>query len=95
MFEPAIGDDDGSCGTTSSAAAAQVRPHAELLVHDRPRRAQLPQACMNIDRQVQQRSMFCASKSGDGRISGIAPGISSGVPPVAGSENIVSTLASV
>ena len=55
---------------------------------------------MNIERQVQQRSMFGSwspveSKPGDGRISGIAPGCSSGVPPVAGSENIVSALASV
>ena len=47
---------------------------------------------MNIDRQVQQRSMF-AFWSGDGKISGIAPGISSGVPPVAGSLNIVSASA--
>ena len=31
----------------------------------------------------------------DGKISGIAPGCSSGVFPVAGSENIVSALASV
>ena len=31
----------------------------------------------------------------DGKISGMAPGISSGVPPVAGSENMVSALASV
>ena len=31
----------------------------------------------------------------DGKISGIAPGCSSGVPPVAGSENIVSAFASV
>ncbi len=51
---------------------------------------------MNIDRQVQQRLMFPPSeKPGDGKISGIAPGCSSGVPPVAGSENIVSALASV
>ena len=56
---------------------------------------------MNIDRQVQQRSMFGGvrqsdpSGSRDGMISGIAPGCSSGVPPVAGSENCVSALASV
>ena len=59
---------------------------------------------MNIDRHVQQRSMLggvpvaSAPASGDGSdgmISGIAPGISSGVPPVAGSENIVSALAFV
>ena len=55
---------------------------------------------MNIARHVQQRSMFlslrpAASKSGDGTISGMAPGISSGVPFVAGCENIVSTLASM
>ena len=54
----------------------------------------LPQAWMNIERQVQQRSMFLP-KAGDGTISGIAPGCSSGVPLVAGSANIVSTLASV
>ena len=47
---------------------------------------------MNIERQVQQRSMF-APWSGDGKISGIAPGCSSGVPPVAGSANIVSASA--
>ena len=56
---------------------------------------------MNIDRQVQQRSMLggVAGRAGsarlDGKISGIAPGCSSGVPPVAGSENCVSALASV
>ena len=32
--------------------------HAEPLVDHRPGRAVVPQACMNIDRQVQQRSMF-------------------------------------
>ena len=56
---------------------------------------------MNIDRHVQQRSMFGgvpdpgAAGRPDGMISGIAPGCSSGVPPVAGSENWVSALASV
>ena len=56
---------------------------------------------MNIERQVQQRSMFggiplVGSPLGaEGKISGIAPGCSSGVLPVAGSENIVSALASV
>ena len=49
---------------------------------------------MNMDRQVQQRSMF-GPWSGDGKISGIAPGCSSGVSPVAGSENIVSASACV
>ena len=54
---------------------------------------------MTIERQVQQRSMFggmpvVGSPLGaDGKISGMAPGCSSGVPPVAGSENIVSALA--
>ena len=47
---------------------------------------------MNIERQVQQRSML-APWSGDGKISGMAPGCSSGVPPVAGSENIGSASA--
>jgi hypothetical protein len=47
---------------------------------------------MNIERHVQQRSMV-APWSGDGKISGIAPGCSSGVPPVAGSPNIVSVSA--
>ena len=46
-----------------------------------------PQACMNIERQVQQRSML-AFWPGDGRISGSAPGISSG-------SSIGSALASV
>ena len=59
---------------------------------------------MNIERQVQQRSMFggvpvdvdgAPGAGSDGMISGIAPGCSSGVPPVAGSENCVSALASV
>ena len=56
---------------------------------------------MNIDRQVQQRLMFGGMPADalpcgvDGKISGMAPGCSSGVPPVAGSENIVSALASV
>jgi hypothetical protein len=56
---------------------------------------------MNIDRHVQQRLMFAGmpfdgSNCGvDGKISGMAPGCSSGVWPVAGSENIVSALASV
>jgi hypothetical protein len=61
---------------------------------------------MNIDRHVQQRSMLggvpvasgAASGGGggtDGMISGIAPGCSSGVSPVAGSENCVSAFASV
>ena len=56
---------------------------------------------MNIERHVQQRLMFAGmpavgSPSGaDEKISGIAPGCSSGVPPVAGSENIVSAFASV
>ena len=55
---------------------------------------------MNIDRQVQQRSMFGGvptPPSGvlDGKISGIAPGCSSGVPPVAGSPNCVSAFAPV
>jgi hypothetical protein len=56
---------------------------------------------MNIERHVQQRSMFAGipfdgSNFGvDGKISGIAPGCSSGVFAVAGSENIVSALASV
>ena len=49
---------------------------------------------MNMDRHVQQRSMF-GPWSGDGKISGIAPGCSSGVPSVAGSENIVSASACV
>ena len=49
---------------------------------------------MNIERHVQQRSMF-APWSGDGKISGMAPGCSSGVPPVAGSANIVSASACV
>ena len=40
---------------------------------------------MNIERHVQQRSMFLPN-AGDGTISGIAPGISSGVPFVAGSR---------
>src|SRR3954469_17388811 len=45
------------------------------------------QACMTIARQRVQRSMFAsrgpaASKSGDGKISGEAPGCSSGVPGV-------------
>ena len=51
---------------------------------------------MNIDRHVQQRSMFGVqplSRRCDGKISGIAPGCSSGVPPVAGSANIVSASA--
>jgi hypothetical protein len=47
---------------------------------------------MNIDRQVQQRSMLLP-KSGEGKISGDAPGCSSGVPSVAGSENITSASA--
>jgi hypothetical protein len=58
---------------------------------------------MNIDRHVQQRSMFGGVPvdvdvdpgAAEGMISGIAPGCSSGVPPVAGSENWVSALASV
>ena len=55
---------------------------------------------MNIARQVQQRSMFLSSlsaspKSGDGRISGSAPGCSSGWFLVAGSLNIASALAVV
>jgi hypothetical protein len=56
---------------------------------------------MNIERQVQQRSMFGGTPAEplpcgvEGKISGIAPGCSSGVPPVAGSENIVSAFASV
>jgi hypothetical protein len=56
---------------------------------------------MNIERQVQQRVMFGVKPvlrsplNPDGKISGIAPGCSSGVPPVAGSPNIVSALASV
>ena len=58
---------------------------------------------MNIDRQVQQRSMLGGVPpsnvgepgAADGKISGIAPGCSSGVFPVAGSENWVSALASV
>jgi hypothetical protein len=56
---------------------------------------------MNIERQVQQRSMFAGIPAlgsplgADGKISGIAPGCSSGVPPVADSQNIVSALASV
>ena len=56
---------------------------------------------MNIERQLQQRSMLggmplLASPFGvDGKISGIAPGCSSGVPPVAGSDNIVSAFAPV
>jgi hypothetical protein len=42
---------------------------------------------MNIDRQVQQRSRLAAvptapSGVSEGMISGIAPGCSSGVPPV-------------
>ena len=49
---------------------------------------------MNIERHVQQRSMFLPN-AGEGTISGIAPGCSSGVPLVAGWANIVSTLASV
>ena len=47
-----------------------------------------------MDRQVQQRSMF-GPWAGEGKISGIEPGCSSGVPPVAGSENIVSANACV
>jgi hypothetical protein len=56
---------------------------------------------MNIERQVQQRSMLGGVPpvvppfGVDGKISGIAPGCSSGVPPVAGSLNIVSALAVV
>jgi hypothetical protein len=56
---------------------------------------------MNDDRQVQQRSMFGGTPADafpcgvEGKISGIAPGCSSGVPPVAGSENMVSAFASV
>ena len=55
---------------------------------------------MNIDRQVQQRSMLGGvptepSALLDGMISGIAPGCSSGVPAVAGWENCVSAFASV
>jgi hypothetical protein len=54
---------------------------------------------MNIERQVQHRLMFAGTPvpdaGVDGKISGIAPGCSSGVPPVAGSENIVSAFASV
>ena len=45
------------------------------------------QACMTIERQRVQRSTFASrgpagSKSGDGKISGDAPGCSSGVPGV-------------
>ena len=57
---------------------------------------------MTIDRQVQPRSMlggmpaFGGSTFGvEGKISGMAPGCSSGVLPVAGSENMVSALACV
>ena len=55
---------------------------------------------MNIERQVQQRSMFggvptAPSGACDGMISGIAPGCSSGVRRSPAAENWVSALASV
>jgi hypothetical protein len=49
---------------------------------------------MNMERHVQQRSMF-GPWSGEAKISGMAPGCSSGVPPVAGWANIGSASACV
>ena len=39
--------------------------------------------------------VVACGEGSDGKISGIAPGCSSGVPSVAGSENCVSALAEV
>jgi hypothetical protein len=55
---------------------------------------------MNIERHVQQRSMFGALTTApagvnDAKISGIAPGCSSGVSSVTGCPNCVSAFASV